>query len=500
MSDVLSAAAAVKRLAERRAQDALHSWVPTARQAPFIECQESEAWFIAANRSGKSDALAAIIASLARFGRTDPRPAYCPSGAVVYDKAVSIWATSLTFPLGRDILQPKLFDNGFVPAGQPHAPFIPPWEIARWTTTDQVLKLKNGSLIGFKSCDQGRDLFQGTGKDMVAFDEAPTYSVYDESTMRVEGGRRMFIRGAVTLLPPEGVIGGVSWLFPKKIQPYLSNQRPAGLVLFGASIYDNPYLLKEEIERLEAKYPEGSPDRRIRLEGEWLPGIGGALAYTAFSRALHVNSALTRDSRDPRLPLLWSLDFNVEPMGTTIWQRIGKVYRGIDELTMEQANLSGLAEEFRRRFPSHNAELWIHGDATGRRRHEQSGRSNYTVLLEHLRGLPYPVVLKVPDQNPSVPDRINAVNLALRGPQGEICVELAPHMVDTIADFEEVLRDSKGGLKKSTNRQDPYCRRTSWTDTVGYMIAWHTPVTYGYGQDARLRKIATPAYAFSGRR
>jgi len=163
MSDVLSAAAAVKRLAERRAQDALHSWVPTARQAPFIECQESEAWFIAANRSGKSDALAAIIASLARFGRTDPRPAYCPSGAVVYDKAVSIWATSLTFPLGRDILQPKLFDNGFVPAGQPHAPFIPPWEIARWTTTDQVLKLKNGSLIGFKSCDQGRDLFQGEG-------------------------------------------------------------------------------------------------------------------------------------------------------------------------------------------------------------------------------------------------------------------------------------------------------------------------------------------------
>lgn len=493
------AAQAAKTLKERRAQDALAHWEPTRPQSQFLAANESEVWFCAANRSGKSDALAACISSLARFGRTDPRGAYGPSGVIVYDKAVSIWAITLTFPLGRDVLQPKIFDNAFVPAGQPHKPFVPPWEIAHWTQTNQVLKLKNGSIIGFKSCDQGRDLFQGTGRDMVAFDEAPPYSVYDEATMRVEAGRRLFIRGAATLLPPEGLIGGVSWLFPKKIQPFQAGG-VSGLLIIGASIYDNPYLLPEEITRLEAKYPLGSPDRRIRLEGEWLPGVGGALAWPGFNRAIHVNQRLTRDDREWRQPLMWCLDFNVEPMGTTVVQKVGRVYRVIDEVNMETANDQAIAEEFCRRFPQHGAALWLHGDATGRRRTVQTNKSDYLLIMEVLRRLPYPVELRVPEQNPPVRDRIASLGMLLRGVGGEVRFEVAPGCTETIADFEEVLLSPEGGIKKSTNRADPYSRRTAWTDSLSYMAVYNEPVARQIEGDRRPLKIRQPGYSFNASR
>ncbi len=491
------AAAAARTLAERRAEDPLCNFVPTKPQQQFLGSNVSEVWFIAANRAGKSDALAAAISSLARFGHTDPRPAYGPSGIVIRDRAVSIWAISLTFPLGRDVLQPKIFDNGYVPAGQPHKPFVTPWEISSWTQTAQVLRLKNGSMIGFKSCDQRRDIFQGVGRDMVAFDEAPPWAVYDEATMRVEAGRRLLIRGAATLLPPEGMVGGVSWLYPRKIQVFQSMSAPAGLLIVGASIYDNPHLLPEEIARLEEKYPEGSADRRIRLNGEWLPGMAGALAYPPFRRAVHVNPLLSRESREPRLPLMWCLDFNVEPMGTTVFQKVGRIYRGLDEITLETADLPSMAEEFRRRFPEHRAPLYIHGDATGKRRDVQTNKTNYTLILEGLRGLPYPVEMRVPELNPGVTDRINALNCLLCGRDGEVRLELASSMTETIADFEEVLRDKSGGIKKVSNRMDPYCRRTSWTDSIGYMAVYHEPVGSGESGLGRGTRIKQPGYSFS---
>ena len=39
--------------------------------------------------------------------------------------------------------------------------------------------------IGFKSCDQGREKFQGSSLDFVWFDEEPPEDIYDECLMRV---------------------------------------------------------------------------------------------------------------------------------------------------------------------------------------------------------------------------------------------------------------------------------------------------------------------------
>jgi len=475
-------------LAERRANDPLRNWRPTGRQEPFITSvlhgPTTENWFIAANRAGKSDALAYCIAQLARFG-TPEHPGRPTTG----------WVVSLDAPASRDIIQPKLFDNGFVPPGT--TPFIPDREIAKdgWRVSDQILRLKWGSIIGFKSAESGRLKFQGAEKDYVAFDEEQERLIYEESVIRVGAGRRLRVFGAATLLPPEGIVGGVTWMYPDIIQPW-ENDEPgvrARIGLFGASIYDNPHVDLAEIQRLEAIYPEGTSQRRIRLGGEWLPGLAGARAYSAFERRLHVRP---QPPVMARRPLCLILDFNVEPMCALVGQREQRLFRVLREFVLDEGTGPEICDYFRSVYPTHSAEVWIYGDATGKAR-GQTGKSDYQLILNSLRNYNVPLRLKVPEVNPLVKDRMNAVNRAFRNEYGEIMVEVDPSCKELIADFEQVLTDGRGGIKKTGNRRDPYYRRTHTSDAFGYWVNHEEPVrafTAGVRQGPAVR-VPDPGYA-----
>jgi phage terminase large subunit-like protein len=473
-------------LQARQASDPLYTWQPHAKQRAFIRAVLGEScyenWLLAANRSGKSDAGAYCGATLARFGVEPTRPAVGPS-AVVWDRATSGWVVCLDFPASRDVVQPKYFDNGFVTA-DPHPPFIPDREIAEWRISDQILKLKNGSLIGFKSCESGRKKFQGAGIDWIHIDEEPPKDVYTEITLRVGGARRQRIFGTCTLLPPEGQVGGVTWVYAEIAKPVIDGKRQ-DVGIFQASIYDNPHILPAEVARLEAKYPEGSIERRIRLDGELLPGLSGARAYTAFQYSLHVREL---PPIEPRRPLCWTWDFNVSPMVSLISQRVlssytgqpqGQVFRVFDELILDDdASVPSMVELFKSRYPRHGAEIWIYGDATGRNRSGQTGSSYYRLILNGMRGYPVPVRLKVPGGNPHQPDRINAVNRALLDEYGFVGTEIAPVCEEFIADLEGVLRNGDGTIKKAKNPKDIYFRRTHTSDAWGYQVNVVQPVTY----------------------
>lgn len=482
-----------RRLKEKRAsQDSLLLWEPTSKQRPFIEsvleAQHWENWFIAANRSGKTDAGAFCGAMLARQG-VDPIHPSVGQTTTVYDRATSGWVACVNFRTLWETVEPKYFDNKMSSPGSSHKPFIPPWEIEQWRASDRVLKLKNGSIIGFRSYEAGRESFASAGKDWIHFDEEPPKGIYNESVIRVEAGRRLRVFGTCTLLPPEGVVGGVSWLFPEVIQPFQRGQYAIGV--FGSSIYDNSHIPIEEIERLESKYPEGSPERRIRLGGEWIPGIGGARAYANFSYPVHV-----RELGDVRsfVPLCWCLDFNVAPFCTLVGQYIDDRFNVFRELIMEDGgHIDGMVELFREAYPTHRNEIWIYGDASGsaRSHRNDSGRSDYQIILNAMRNYPTPVRLHTPKVNPLVSDRVNAVNAALRDFKGQSIIDIDPSCVELIADLEEVLKDPNGGIKKTTRPEDPYSRRTHTSDGLGYWIHRVKPVTTNIPQPSA-QQFATP--------
>lgn len=468
----------------RKQGDPFSLWTPTAKQKPFIDSvmgtDNYENWFLAANRAGKSDAGAYALAKLLRHGI--PNEPFRP---------LSAWGVSLDFPSSRDIMQPKLFDNG-VQVTRTHPPFIPEREILEWRSTDQILKLKNGSMLGFKSCDSGRVKFQGTDKDIIAFDEEPPKDIYDECMIRLPAGGRVRIFGTCTILPPEGMAGGVSWLFSEKVQPWLDGK--AAWRIFTASIYDNPHLDAQAVRYLESIYPLGSQTRRIRLDGELLPGIAGSRAYVSFDRRTHLKHV---PELNTRLPLCWFWDFNVEPLMTGVGQRVGDLFRVYRVLTLDEGNDLEMVEEFRRHFPRHGGEIWIYGDATSERRTAQTGETDYQLIMKAMRNYPAPVRLKVPESNPLVRDRVNAMNYACKDEYGESHIEIADANCDElVADLEQVLTDPRGGIKKTNDRKSPYYRRTHISDALGYWVAYERPVSTVEVSKLTGQRIPSPGYGF----
>lgn len=475
-----------------RTADPLLSWKPTIKQKPFIDSilkRETQlSIFAASNRSGKSQAGSYIGSHLFRFGWPDPPTTYCGDGIEVRDRATSGWVIGLDFPVLRDTIQPKYFDNGFVRPGE-SPPFIPPYEIAEWRSGDQILKGRNGSIIGFKSAESGSRKFQGISVDWVHFDEQPDESVFDEVSIRI-GSRPVYLFITATLLPPEGEKGGVSWLFDRYLNPIMDGTDTVTKG-FSSSIYDNPHLPPNEIERLENLFPLDTPQGKIRLLGEWIPGLSGARAYHRFDRRLNV--AECKHLFGERRPLNWCWDFNVAPLVSCVVQEIdGSIYV-FDEFIMPEGNLAGMVEAFRNRYPSHSAEVRIYGDASGNARTAQTNRSNYWLILNEMMHYPVPVKLHVPEANPPIVSRINAMNSCIQNIYGEPGMIVDPSCKNLIADLEQVLLTTDGKILKVSNQRDSYSKRTHISDALGYYVSKERPIRVDAGMPAKL-KMKTPIY------
>jgi hypothetical protein len=189
-------------------------------------------------------------------------------------------------------------------------------------------------------------------------------------------------------------------------------------------------------------------------------------------------------------------------MVSLVGQRDQRVFRVHRELVLKPGNILTMVEWFRDLYPNHGAEIWIYGDATGSGRSGQTGMSCYQLIMGGMRGYPSPVRLKIPESNPPVPDRVNAVNRTFRDEFGEIGVEIDESCEETIADCEGVLRDPRGGIKKTYNSKDIYFWRTHSSDAFGYWVCHAQPVSSEpiaprqimQAPSARVTTIKAPTY------
>ena len=105
-SDKEQLLALAEEVSKRRADDPLVKYQLHPKQRAFVESclygGAKENWFIAANRSGKSDAGSYIGATLARFGTERTTVQTNSDGTAstvqVRDRATSGWVSSLDFP------------------------------------------------------------------------------------------------------------------------------------------------------------------------------------------------------------------------------------------------------------------------------------------------------------------------------------------------------------------------------------------------------------------
>lgn len=266
---VLRILALEREIARRRAEPlkTYNAGKVHLKQMEFHRCGAKNRWVFGGNRSGKTECGAAECVWLA-LGEHPFKPNRPDAQG---------WVVSLSQQVQRDVAQakvlkylpPRRIEDIVMVSGRKSAP--------EYGIIDSIL-VRNAfgglSRIGFKSCDQGREKFQGASLDFVWFDEEPPEDVYEECRMRVfdRGG---YIFGTMTPLK------GLTWVYDEielnvRSDPEVWSTR--------MEWKDNPYLGAAEVENMLAVTSE--EQQESRRFGRFTDGFGPV--YPEFEPSRHV--------------------------------------------------------------------------------------------------------------------------------------------------------------------------------------------------------------------
>jgi hypothetical protein len=310
-----------------------------------------------------------------------------------------------------------------------------------------------GSKILFRSLDDFEKL-RGTNLAWFGVDEL-TYTS-EEAWLRLEGrlrdpkAKRLCGFGVWT---PKGF----DWVYRKFIQ-----DPPPGYAVIQAAPFENRHLLKQVpdfYERLRGSYDEAFFEQEV-MGGYLNPRRG--LVYGSFDRRHNVAELV----RDDTIPLLWALDFNVDPMASVVAQVREGVVEVLDEIVLRRATTLEACQQFLKRFPNWRRGLRIYADASGHRAHTVGG-SDERVLRDffgNLKGTEW--AIRIPRQNPGVKDRVQLMNAKLRAADGAIGMVVAPGCRELVKDLEEVTW-VEGTYEIDKNRDK---QRTHLSDALGYLV------------------------------
>jgi hypothetical protein len=177
--------------------------------------------------------------------------------------------------------------------------------------------------------------------------------------------------------------------------------------------------------------------------------------------------------------LYLTFDFNVDPGVALMGHREGDTLRFFDEVHIEDSNTKRLCEEITQRYRGHAAPVYVYGDASGGQRKSSAERTDWQIVENLLRALGHSLDMRVRASNPSVIDRVNAVNVAFEKGCIEINSEQCPHLV---VDLDQV--GWKPGTHEilkptiSVNEMDKRKKAlTHLSDALGYLVHWEMPVT-----------------------
>lgn len=254
------------------------------KQIAFHKCKKRNRWVFGGNRSGKTECGAVEVVYLA-----------CGNHPYKKNKLTSGWVVSLSRQVQRDVAQRKILE--YLPASciEKIVMVSGGQDSAENGIIDFILvrsQVGGISKIGFKSCDQGREKFQGTSLDYVWFDEEPPYDIYLECKMRVldKCGE---IFGTMTPLK------GLTWVYNTI---YLNDKNDNEIWYETMEWADNPFLSKKEIESMTKSLP--AEEIESRRYGKFMQN--GGMVYSEFDENVHVIEPF-------EVPMEWQDNISIDP-------------------------------------------------------------------------------------------------------------------------------------------------------------------------------------------
>jgi hypothetical protein len=343
--------------------------------------------------------------------------------------------------------------------------------------TDLTIQLPNDSTVSLRGADS-YDSLRGNGIDFVVLDEFASMKpeVWTDvlrPALADRRGRALFI----------GTPQGHNHLFDR-FEYAQSHEDWAG---FHFKTIEGGHVSAEELAGAARELDE----RLYRQEFEAsFESTALGRAYHAFSREANVRPCTyTSGGR-----LIWSLDFNVNPMCSVIAQRSADRVEVLDELIIEDANTWMACQRFWQRVQAYRHSygalaIDIYGDASGHQRRTSGTDTDWNLIRQfflQLRGQAV-IAVKAVSSNPGVRDRVNIVNSRLLSAAGESRLFLDPRCKELIADLERVcwLVDSLGQPTTELDKSDR--TRTHASDALGYYLAQAFPMAVKIGEkDLRL--------------
>lgn len=323
-----------------------------------------------------------------------------------------------------------------------------------WNRAENFLVLKEPrSRILFRAVEEFERL-RGSNLAWFGLDEL-TYAP-QEAWLRLEGRlrdpRAKRLCGFAVWTPK-----GFDWVYERFV-----SARVTGYETVVARPFENRHLLDripDYYERLKHSYDGRFYEQEVL--GEYLAMSGGRVYY-AFER----QESVVETSADESRPLMWALDFNVDPMCSVVAQVDGETVSVLDEIVLSRASTHQACEEFTRRFAGHPGGLVIYADASGARL-QTSGTTDVEILKKFFHAGPYGGVwFKIPRANPPVRDRVALMNAKLESAAGERSLRVHPRCHELIKDFEQVTYKENSMIVDKD--RDP--RRTHLSDALGYLM------------------------------
>ena len=383
-------------------------------------------------------------------------------------------------------------------AWKPLKEFTRPFWASRPNETDLRIELLNGGTIALRGADN-YDSLRGEGLDFVVLDEFASMAP-EAWTQVLRPALSDRLGGALFIGTPQG--------FNHFYDLFQAGHEREGWAVYQFTTEQGGIVSPAELETARHELDERTYRQEYQATFE---NLGVGRAYYAFDRAHNVR----RLKYNPKFPLFWSLDFNVNPLCSVLGQKISDTVHILDELILPYSNSLAACEEFLARtdqwvkapeLPALDADasepaqrLWdetarqmqpapmivyVYGDATGDRDQTSASHTDWQILKNFFGRYKdrYGAGFRVPSSNPRVKDRVNCVNAMLRNHAGERRLLVDPKCKHVLQDLEQQSWkvDPHGNPLAELDDSDPMRKHVS--DALGYYIVREFPMRGLHGE------------------
>ena len=305
---------------------------------------------------------------------------------------------------------------------------------AQVNESELLVKLPNGAEIAIKGAEQENNL-RGAGLDMVCMEEYSYIKphVWEEiiyPMLTTTNGDALFI----------GTPNGYDHLY----DAYLKGQgNDPEWKSWQYTTLDGGFVPEEEIKKAKSMMDERA------FKTEFLASFettGNRAAYN-FDRLIHVKKAEQISSN-----IFWSMDFNILGSVCLACEYTDGTIHFFDEIRLPNSNTQMMANEMKKVAPY----IPVYPDATGSARSTTSNRSDHQILRDN----GFRVISK--KANPSVIDRLNALNRMLKDANGKVRMTIDPKCTNLIKDLEQTQRTNDGRIDKRDEKRSHFLDACSY--------------------------------------